>query len=302
MADTSDNSPCSGLNTGSFAPFSLVSMTRIFGCDQYVLSHHSAATGTDMTFGLVMPPKKLATASPPRLIVFLSGLTCTHTNVLEKSGIQRLAAHYNMAILAPDTSPRGLNLPHEHDDYDFGSGAGFYLDAVTPFYRDHYRMESYLMECLLPDVISTFSLAENQIALTGHSMGGHGAITLALKYPDRFKSVSAFAPIVAPSVCPWGEKAFTGYLGQDRSLWRQHDSVELIKSGHYFPEILIDQGSADPFLDENLKPDLLMKACQDTGNMSKITLRHHIGYDHSYYFIASLIKDHMVWANERLGK
>jgi S-formylglutathione hydrolase len=225
---------------------------------------------------------------------FLAGLTCTEENFTVKAGAQRVAAELGLILIAPDTSPRGEGVPDDPDSaYDFGLGAGFYLDATQPPWARNYRMESYIMQ-ELPDVVGRAMSADlARQAIMGHSMGGHGALTLALRHPGRFASVSAFAPIASPMNCPWGEKALGGYLGSDRTTWRGHDACALIEDGARLPALLVDQGTADGFLDTQLKPHLLEAACTKAG--IKLTLRRQEGYDHSYFFIASFMEDHLRW-------
>jgi S-formylglutathione hydrolase len=274
----------------------IVSQASSFGGTQLALRHPSRETGTDMTVGVYLPPRAEA-GEPLPVLWFLSGLTCTHANVTEKGGFQRVCADLGIIFVAPDTSPRGTEVPDE-PDYDFGQGAGFYLDATEEPYAANYRMYSYLTD-ELPELISReFPADMARQGITGHSMGGHGALTVALKNPGRFRSVSAFAPIVAPSRVPWGEKALSRYLGQDQTAWRRYDSVALIEDGARLPELLVDQGSADTFLERELKPELLEAACREAG--IKLTLRMQEGYDHSYYFIASFMEDHLRWHAERL--
>jgi S-formylglutathione hydrolase len=274
-----------------------VSTVRSFGGTQGVYRHASRETGTDMTFGVYLPPQAEAGVPLP-VLWFLSGLTCTHANVTEKGGIQRRCAELGIIFVAPDTSPRGPEVPNE-PDYDFGQGAGFYLDATQEPYAANYRMYSYLTDELPELIAQNFPADMARQGITGHSMGGHGALTVALKNPGRFRSVSAFAPIVAPSQVPWGEKALSRYLGEDRSAWRRYDSVALIEDSARLPELLIDQGTADTFLERELRPELLEAACAAAG--IPLTLRRQEGYDHSYYFIASFMEDHLRWHAERLG-
>jgi S-formylglutathione hydrolase len=275
-----------------------VSVTRAFGGTQLVVSHRSTTTGTDMTFSVFVPPQ--ADEGAPRPVVwYLSGLTCTHANVTEKGEYRRACAGLGLIFVAPDTSPRGEGVP-DAEGYDFGQGAGFYLDATQPPFSTHYRMESYVIDELPEVVASAFPVDLAAQAITGHSMGGHGALTLALRNPGRFRSVSAFAPIVAPSRVPWGEKAFTGYLGSDRSTWRAHDAVALIEDGARVPEVLVDQGEADAFLEEQLRPQLLNSACMRAGIPCRVRMQP--GYDHSYYFISTFIEDHLRWHSERLAR
>jgi S-formylglutathione hydrolase len=275
-----------------------LSVTRAYGGTQHVVKHSSRETGTDMTFSVFVPPQADAGAACP-VIWYLSGLTCTHANVTEKGEYRRACAELGLVFVAPDTSPRGEGVPDDPAAaYDFGLGAGFYVDAtVEPFARN-YRMESYIVSELPEVVASAFPVDLQRQAITGHSMGGHGALTLALKHPGRFRSVSAFAPIVAPSQVPWGEKALGGYLGQDRAAWRKHDAVALIEDGARVPEILVDQGEADSFLERELRPELLAQACANAS--IPLTLRMQQGYDHSYYFISTFMEDHLRWHAERL--
>ena len=269
---------------------------KMFGGWQRVYTHNSAATGTEMAFSLFLPPQ--AEQGPVPLVTYLSGLTCTWENVTTKGGFQGKAAELGLAILCPDTSPRGLDLPGEHESYDFGSGAGFYLNATQDPWAKHYRMEEYVTGELRSLASKYFPLDLNRHGIFGHSMGGHGALTLALKNPDLYRSVSAISPICAPMQCPWGERALTGYLGHDRDLWRNYDSCALIEDGKRVKEILVDQGLADQFLGGELKPELLEKASAGAG--IQLNLRRHADYDHSYYFIASFMADHLNWHHERL--
>lgn len=273
-----------------------VSQVRSFGGTQNVYRHASRETGTEMTFALYLPPQAEA-GDPLPILWYLSGLTCTHANVMEKGGYQRVCAELGLALVAPDTSPRGEGVPDD-PAYDFGQGAGFYVDATQPPFAENFRMYSYLTAELPALLEDKFPVDLSRQSITGHSMGGHGALTLALRNPGRFSSVSAFAPIVAPSQVPWGEKALAGYLGPDRSTWRQHDALALIEDGARLPEILVDQGASDNFLDTQLKPALLADACDRAG--IPLTLRMQFGYDHSYYFIASVMEDHLRWHAERL--
>jgi S-formylglutathione hydrolase len=274
-----------------------LSVTRAHGGTQHVVSHRSTATGTDMTFSVFVPPQADEGALCP-VVWYLSGLTCTHANVTEKGEYRRACAELGLIFVAPDTSPRGEGVP-DHEGYDFGQGAGFYLDATQEPFSTHYRMESYVIGELPEVVASAFPIDLERQGITGHSMGGHGALTLALRHPERFRSVSAFAPIVAPSRVPWGEKAFTGYLGNDRSAWRAHDAVALIEDGARVAEILVDQGEADNFLEEQLRPQLLNSACMRAGIPCRVRMQP--GYDHSYYFISTFMEDHLRWHSERLS-
>ncbi len=272
--------------------FETVSEAKAFGGVQSVIRHRSRETGTSMRFAAFMPPQ--AESAPVPVLWFLAGLTCTEDNFTVKAGAQRVAAELGLALIAPDTSPRGDGVPDDPDGaYDFGLGAGFYVDATEAPWSTHYRMRSYL-ERELPDLVAaTLPVDTTRQAISGHSMGGHGALTLALRTPDRFRSVSAFAPIASPMNCPWGHKALSGYLGADRDAWREYDACTLIADGARVPAILIDQGTADGFLADQLRPDLLEAACAGTG--IQLTLRRQVGYDHSYFFIASFIEDHLRW-------
>jgi S-formylglutathione hydrolase len=271
-----------------------VSTAKCFGGTQGVYRHASHATGTDMVFGLYLPPQAEAGAKLP-FLYFLSGLTCNFT---EKAGFQRVAAELGLIVVAPDTSPRGPEVPDD-PDYDFGQGAGFYVDATQEPFAKNYRMKSYIEEELPSLVEENFPADPKRRSITGHSMGGHGALTIALRNPGRWRSISAFAPIVAPSLVPWGEKALGRYLGPDRAAWRRHDAVALIEDGARIAEILVDQGTCDNFLETQLRPDLLEAACRNAG--ISLTLRMQPGYDHSYYFISTFIEDHLRWHRARLG-
>lgn len=269
----------------------IISTSKCFGGTQSIYSHTSKITQTHMRFGIYLPPvqsnqEKLAT------LIWLSGLTCTEENFITKAGAQRMAAELGLAIVVPDTSPRGLDLPNENDSYDIGTGAGFYVDATQDPWKQGYKMYSYITCELLKLLFEHFPLDQNRIGISGHSMGGHGALVLGLRNPDIFKSISAFAPICAPTLCPWGEKAFITYLGDDTKKWANYDATLLIDSvGWQGPEILVDQGTDDPYLLEQLKPELLEKACIQAGIPLK--LRMQPGYDHSYFFIATFIADHL---------
>ncbi|MFG6467546.1 S-formylglutathione hydrolase [Roseateles sp. BYS87W] len=259
---------------------------RCFGGTQGFYQHDSAEIGRPMRFGLFLPPV------PRALLVCLAGLTCTEETFAIKAGAQRLAAELGLALLTPDTSPRGAGVPGESDSWDFGVGAGFYLDATQAPWAAHWRMESYLMKELLPQMQRDTGLG--RVGITGHSMGGHGALTLALRHPGRFGSLSAFAPIAAPRQCPWGHKAFSGYLGDDPAAWAAHDASALMAAQAHAPYprgVLIDQGLADKFLAEQLHPDVFEAACAAVGQ--PLTLRRHAGYDHGYFFIASVVDDHL---------
>ena len=269
---------------------------RAFGGRQLVVRHASGSTGSDMIFSVYLPPQAEGGGKCP-VVWYLSGLTCTHANVTEKGEYRAACAELGLIFVAPDTSPRGEDVPDD-ETYDFGQGAGFYVDATEEPWSRNYRMWSYVTEELPALVAAEYPIDMERQGITGHSMGGHGALTVALRNPGRFKSVSAFAPIAAPSQVPWGEKALGGYLGDDRDAWRKHDAVALIEDGARVPELLVDVGDADPFLDTELKPELLEKACSGAGIPLK--LRRQPGYDHSYYFISTFMADHLRWHSERL--
>jgi S-formylglutathione hydrolase len=267
---------------------------------QGVYRHASNATGTDMTFSVFMPPQP-EKGEPLPVLWYLSGLTCTHANVTEKGEFRAACAEHGIIFVAPDTSPRGEGVPDDPEGaWDFGLGAGFYVDATQQPWAPAYRMWSYAIEELPAVVANHFPIDQTRQGITGHSMGGHGALTLALRNPGRFRSVSAFAPIVAPGQVPWGEKALGNYLGSDRSAWRAHDAVALIEDGARLDELLVDVGDADPFLERELKPELLEQVCAAAG--IPLTLRRQPGYDHSYYFISTFMADHVRWHAERLTK
>ncbi|MFL6846539.1 MAG: S-formylglutathione hydrolase [Allosphingosinicella sp.] len=275
-----------------------LSVARAHGGAQHVVKHASRSTGTDMTFSVFVPPQAEAGAACP-VVWYLSGLTCTHANVTEKGEYRRACAELGLIFVAPDTSPRGPDVPDD-EAYDFGQGAGFYVDATEEPFARNYRMESYVA-VELPDLVAaSFPADMTRQGITGHSMGGHGALTLALRNPGRYRSVSAFAPIVAPGQVPWGEKALGRYLGPDRAAWRAHDAVALIEDGARVPDLLVDQGTADTFLERELRPGLLTTACANAG--LPLTLRMQEGYDHSYYFISSFMEDHLRWHSERLSR
>jgi S-formylglutathione hydrolase len=274
-----------------------ISGNAAFGGVQGVYRHASEATGTDMTFSVYVPPHEPGTRLP--VVWYLSGLTCTQANVTEKGEYRRACAERGLIFVAPDTSPRGEGVPDDPAGaYDFGLGAGFYVDATQPPYATHYRMWRYVTEELPALVAAHFPADMARQSIMGHSMGGHGALTIGLTFPDRYKAVSAFAPIVAPSQVPWGEKALTGYLGLDRAAWRKHDSVALIEDGARVPALLVDQGEADNFLADQLRPALLAQACAAAG--IDLTLRLRPAYDHSYYFISTFMADHLHWHADRL--
>ena len=273
-------------------PLTLLGEHACFDGAQRFYQHDSREIGLPMKFSVFLPPQ--ASLGPVPALLYLAGLACNEETFMAKAGAQRVAAELGLALIAPDTSPRGANVPGEADSWDFGVGAGFYLDATQPPWAQHYRMESWLTAELLPLLADTLPIDAGRIGIFGHSMGGHGALSLALRHPGRFQSVSAFAPICAPSQCPWGQKAFAGYLGTDESGWLGHDASALMGrlSGAPFPAgILIDQGLADKFLASQLNPDLFETACASAGQ--PLTLRRHAGYDHGYYFIASFMADHL---------
>jgi S-formylglutathione hydrolase len=273
-----------------------LSEARAFGGTQGVYRHASAVTGTDMTFSVFVPPH----AADQRLPVlwYLSGLTCTHANVTDKGEYRRACAEHGIVFVAPDTSPRGPGVPDD-EDWAFGQGAGFYVDATQEPWAANFRMRSYVEDELPGVIASEFPMVDmTRQGITGHSMGGHGALTIALRNPNRFKSVSAFAPIASPLSCPWGEKALGDYLGADRAAWAAYDACALIRDGARLDSLLVDQGAADGFLDEQLRPALLERACADAG--IDLTLRMQPGYDHSYYFVSTFMRDHIAWAAERL--
>ena len=267
-----------------------VSRNRCFGGMQGVYTHAAETTHCSMRFGVFMPPQAQSARVP--VLYWLSGLTCTEDNFIVKAGAQRVAAELGVAIVVPDTSPRGLGYPGEADAYDFGLGAGFYVDATEAPWSEGYRMYSYVTNELPAYVERHFAVVAGRAGIFGHSMGGHGALTIALKNPGRYRSVSAFAPIASPMRCPWGEKALTGYLGSDRSRWREYDATALIADrGWRGPALLVDQGTSDPFIESQLKPELLRQACEQAGVALDLRLRD--GYDHSYFFIATFIDEHL---------
>ena len=258
--------------------------------------HQSSSTGTEMIFAIYLPPQAQSQSVP--VLYWLSGLTCTDENFMQKAGAQRLASELGIAIVCPDTSPRGTDHPGEHDSYDFGSGAGFYVNATEAPWSENYRMYDYVVD-ELPALIEEHFPVTDKRSISGHSMGGHGALICALKNPGRYQSVSAFAPISNPINCPWGEKALAGYLGNDRESWKAWDSCELIASASERLPLLVDQGEADDFLAEQLKPEALKQACEENGH--PLELRLQPGYDHSYFFIASFIDDHLRHHAKALG-
>lgn len=273
-----------------------LSQNKSFGGDQFVCSHQSASTGTEMTFSVYVPPHEEGTALP--VLWYLSGLTCTHENVTEKGEYRQACAEHGIVFVAPDTSPRGDDVPDAEGEYDFGKGAGFYVDATEDPYACHYRMRSYIEEELPALVAEKFPVDLSRQSIMGHSMGGHGALTIGLRNPERFASISAFSPIVAPSKVPWGEKALGRYLGPEMSAWREYDAVALIEDGARHDHILVDQGKADNFLEEQLKTGLLSLTSAKAGLQPEI--RMHEGYDHSYYFISTFMAEHVAWHAQRL--
>ena len=275
----------------------IVSENKARGGRQLVVKHASSATSTDMTFSIYLPPQAEGANLP--VVWYLSGLTCTHANVTEKGEYRAACAQHGLVFVAPDTSPRGPDVPTAPDaQWDFGLGAGFYVDATQEPWSANYRMWSYVTDELPALVAAEFPVDMGRQAITGHSMGGHGALTVALNHPGRFRSVSAFAPIVAPGQVPWGQKALGRYLGENRDAWRKHDAVALIEGGARADEILVDVGTADPFIENELRPELLEAACATAG--LPLTLRRQQGYDHSYYFISTFMGDHLAWHAERL--
>ena len=272
--------------------FKTISEHTSFGGRQLFMEHDSREIGLPMRFSVYLPPQ--ATQSPVPALMYLAGLTCNEETFMTKAGAQRHAAKMGLALIAPDTSPRGANLPGESESWDFGVGAGFYLDASQAPWSLNYRMESYLTAELLPALTKHLPINDSRVGIFGHSMGGHGALTLALRHPGQFKSVSAFAPICAPTQCPWGHKAFTGYLGTDTATWAAHDSSLLMATrtvALYQAGILIDQGLADKFLPDQLRPEAFETACARAGQ--PLTLRRHTGYDHGYYFVSTFMDDHL---------
>ena len=274
-----------------------VSLNKSHGGMQGVYKHASRETGTDMTFSIFVPAHPDGARLP--VVWYLSGLTCTHANVTEKGEFRRACAELGLIFVAPDTSPRGEGVPGDPNNaWDFGLGAGFYVDATEAPFARNYRMWSYVTAELPQLVAAQFPADASRQSIFGHSMGGHGALTAALRYPDRYRAASAFAPIVAPSQVPWGIKALGGYLGDNRRAWRAHDAVALIEDGARFSDLLVDYGDADSFLTEQLRPELLQAAC-DKANIP-LTLRRQAGYDHSYYFISTFMDDHLRWHAARL--
>jgi S-formylglutathione hydrolase len=276
-----------------------LSTNLAYGGVQGVYKHASSATGTDMQFSVYVPEHEPGAKLP--VVWYLSGLTCTHANVTDKGEFRAACAVLGIILVAPDTSPRGEGVADDADAaYDFGLGAGFYVDATQEPFVAHYRMRSYIEDELPALIAANFPVDMERQGITGHSMGGHGALTISLRNPGRFKSTSAFAPIVAPSTCPWGQKALGGYLGTDPSAWAEYDACALIAGGARLPDILVDQGDTDNFLSEQLKPQLLQSACDAAGQ--PLTLRMQPGYDHSYFFISTFMADHLQWHADRLKR
>ncbi|MEL7721187.1 S-formylglutathione hydrolase [Citromicrobium bathyomarinum] len=275
--------------------FETVSENRSHGGTQGVYSHASTATGTDMTFSVFVPEHEEGARLP--VLWYLSGLTCTHANVTEKGEYRAACAKAGIIFIAPDTSPRGEGVADD-DAYDMGQGAGFYVDATQQPWTPHFTMRSYIEDELPALIAEHFPVDMARQGITGHSMGGHGALTIGLRNPERFASISAFSPIVAPSRVPWGEKALSGYLGEDRAAWRAYDACALIEDGARADALLVEQGTADQFLEEQLKPELLAEACENAN--IPLTLNMRDGYDHSYYFISSFLADHVAWHAARL--
>ena len=276
-----------------------VSSAKCFGGTQAVYAHDSASTGTEMKFSVFTPPADVHGPGPYPTLFWLSGLTCTEENFIIKSGFQRYAAELGLMVVGPDTSPRGDSVPDDPDGaYDFGLAAGFYCNATEAPWSTHYKMYDYVAQELPALVGKELPIDPSRTGIFGHSMGGHGALTVHLKNPKKFKTCSAFAPIVAPSQVPWGKKAFSNYLGADESTWSDYDATALVAARPSEAEIVIDQGAADIFLKEQLRPELFAAAAQDAGQ--KLTLRMQDGYDHSFYFIATFIEDHLRWHKARL--
>ncbi|MBW4669381.1 MAG: S-formylglutathione hydrolase [Cyanomargarita calcarea GSE-NOS-MK-12-04C] len=267
----------------------LISETKSFGGKLSFYSHPSSTCKSEMRFSIYQPPQ--ATSQTVPILYFLSGLTCTEENFMAKAGAQKYAAEYGLMLVAPDTSPRNTGISGEDDDWDFGTGAGFYVDATEKPWASHYQMYSYVVEELPAIITANFPVQSNKQGIFGHSMGGHGALVCAMRNPNLYQSVSAFAPIVAPTQCPWGQKVFTGYLGENKENWRDYDATESVKKVKFHTEILIDQGTADKYLAEQLMPELFEQTCTQINQ--PLTLRYQQGYDHSYYFISSFIEDHI---------
>ena len=284
----------------TLASVQLLSAHACYGGTQFFYQHQSEEIGLPMRFSVYLPPQAIEGQVCPA-IFFLAGLTCNEETFMVKAGAQKIAAREGLILIAPDTSPRGANLPGDSDSWDLGVGASFYLDASEEPWRRHYSMESYIVNELRTLLIDLLRLDAERISIMGHSMGGHGALTLALRHPGVFKSISAFAPIAAPTLCPWGKKAFAAYLGADESVWRKHDASALMAAQTSVPYpngILVDQGLNDKFLAEQLYPAMLVAACASIGQ--PLTLRQHLDYDHGYYFVSSFIEDHLMHHKARL--
>ena len=272
-----------------------VSESKSFGGIQGVYRHESESTGTPMTFAAYVPEHAPGAKLP--VLWWLSGLTCTHVNVMDKGEYRKACAEHGLIFVAPDTSPRGDEVPDD-PEYDFGKGAGFYVDATQEPWRQHFQMRRYVEQELPPIIAANFPVDMERQGISGHSMGGHGALTVSLRNPGRFRSTSAFAPIVSPMNCPWGQKTLGGYLGMDRAAWREYDACALIEDGARITELLVDQGDADNFLDEQLKTHLLDEACARA--QMRATIRMQPGYDHSYCFVSTFMAEHVAWHAERL--
>ena len=274
-----------------------IGSSKTFGGWTNMYSHKSEICGGEMKFSIFLPPQSESVLVPT--LYWLSGLTCNHENFITKAGAQKYAAKYGIMLISPDTSPRDAGVEGEDEDYDLGSGAGFYINAITEKWSKNYRMEDYIIHELTSVIRSNFPVIEGRESIFGHSMGGHGALTLAFKYPGRFSSVSAFSPICAPSQCEWGEKVFSHYLGQDREVWKKHDANELVKISKITSPLLIDQGSEDPFLDNELNFELFKKTCKNQNQ--ELNARLQLGYDHSYNFISSFIGEHIKHHSDALN-
>ena len=273
----------------------IIQSNKIFNGNHHVCSHYSESTQCDMTFSVFVPEHQ--SSEKLKTLIWLSGLTCSEENFRLKSGVQRIASELKMIIVSPDTSPRGEGVP-DNENYALGQAAGFYLDATEPPWNKHFNMYTYITKDLLEIIGNNFPIDTDKTGIFGHSMGGHGALTIAIKNPDLFKSVSAFAPICSPTKVGWGENAFAIYLGDQQSKWLEYDATELILNRGWHSDILIDQGLDDEYLNQYLKPGLLQEACKQKN--VQMQLRQHEGYDHSYFFIASFIEDHLRWHDERL--
>ncbi|MDJ0732929.1 MAG: S-formylglutathione hydrolase [Nostocaceae cyanobacterium] len=267
----------------------LLSEHKTFGGKLGFYSHFSSSCNGEMRFSVYQPPQTISQTVP--ILYFLSGLTCTEENFMIKAGAQKFAAKYGLMLVVPDTSPRNTGIPGEDDEWDFGTGAGFYVDATQKPWTSNYRMYSYVVQELPAIIAENFPAETTRQSIFGHSMGGHGALVCGLRNPQQYKSISAFAPIVAPMRCPWGQKVLSGYLGENKETWRQYDASELIGQAPYHSPILIDQGTSDQYLKEQLLPELFEKACAEVNQ--PLILRYQEGYDHSYYFVATFMEDHI---------